>query len=129
MKSAFPFVCFLLIILQAPSLFAQRKATILDHKDRIRVTRLGILNSRHRETNLSVTPDGNYLFFMSLRGAQKWSNVYMTFKGDSVFDGDIWYSRKVQGKWTLPKCMPYGINTSQGEDEPNISAITMLHGG
>lgn len=102
-------------------LMAQRKATLLDHKDRIKIQRLHTLNSYSRETNLSITPDGKYLFFMSLRGGQPWSNSFMMFKGDSVFDGDIWYSRKLGGSWTSPKCMPYGINTMQGEDEPNIS--------
>ena len=100
---------------------AQRQATLLDHKDRIRIAKVDILCSSHRETNLSITPDGRYLYFMSLRGGQRWSQSFMTFRGDSVFDGDIWYSRKVAGQWQKPVCMPLGINTSQGEDEPNIS--------
>ncbi|MCB0846258.1 MAG: VWA domain-containing protein, partial [Bacteroidetes bacterium] len=41
---------------------------------------------------------------------------------DSVFDGDIWYSQKINGRWQPPKSMPYGINTPQGEDEPNVTA-------
>lgn len=102
-------------------LFAQRKATLLDHKDRIKIKQLHALNSYSRETNLSITPDGRYLFFMSLRGGQPWSNSFMMFKGDSVYDGDIWYSRRTGSSWSSPKCMPYGINTMQGEDEPNIS--------
>lgn len=102
--------------------FAQKKATILDHKDRIRISRLDVLNSSARETNLSVTPDGRYLYFMSLRGGQPWSRMYMTFRGDSVYDGDIWYAQKVGGEWQRPRCLPYSINTSQGEDEPNVSA-------
>lgn len=104
-------------------LSAQREATLLDHKDRIRITRMDILNSRFREVNLSITPDGKYLYFMSLRGGQSWSqDTYMTFQGDSVADGDIWYSQRVGGKWQRPKVMPLGINTPQGEDEPNVSA-------
>jgi Mg-chelatase subunit ChlD len=98
------------------------KTTILDHKDRIQIKRIGILSSKYRETNLSITPDGKYLYFMSLRGGQAWSGSYMTYQGDSVFDGDIWYSHKINGKWQPPKSMPYGINTPQGEDEPNVSA-------
>ncbi|MEM6805103.1 MAG: VWA domain-containing protein [Bacteroidota bacterium] len=103
------------------SLFAQKKTNILDHKDRIRVKEVSILNSRYRETNLSITPDGKYLFFMSLRGEQRWSTSFMTFKGDSVFDGDIWYSTKMNGQWQRPQVLPYGINTFSGEDEPHIS--------
>lgn len=99
----------------------QREATLLQHRDRIRVTPLPMLNSSFRETNLSITPDGQYLFFMSLRGGQPWSRNYMVWGEDSVYDGDIWYTRKYNGKWQAPKCLPYGINTSSGEDEPNVS--------
>jgi len=122
MKSLVPSFWLLITICSILPLSAQRKATILDHKDRIQVSRLSILNSKARETNLSITPDGNYLFFMSLRGEQVWSRPYMIFEGDSVYDGDIWYSRKINGKWGKPKCLPYGINSAMGEDEPNISA-------
>lgn len=105
-----------------PLLGQQKAALLLDHKDRIRTQKLDILNSPYRETNLSITPDGRYLFFMSMRGGREWSNSYMTFKGDSVFDGDIWYTEKVAGAWKRPRCMPQGINTRNGEDEPNVSA-------
>lgn len=104
-----------------PSLFAQHKPIILDHKDRIRTTPLSALNSRYRETNLSITPDGKYLYFMSVRGQRPWSNQFMTYKGEPVYDGDIWYSKKVKGVWQKPDCLPWGINTASGEDEPNIS--------
>ncbi|MDX2248277.1 MAG: VWA domain-containing protein [Bacteroidia bacterium] len=117
--------CFFAFFVSVSSLKSQtpeRKATILDHKDQIRIQKVTTLSSPHRETNLSITPDGQFLFFMSLRGSQPWSRSYMTFRGDSVFDGDIWYSQKINGRWQPPKSMPYGINTGQGEDEPNISA-------
>ncbi|MEZ4773994.1 MAG: VWA domain-containing protein [Bacteroidia bacterium] len=117
--------CFFALSVSVFSLKSQpveRKATILDHKDQIRIQKVTTLSSPHRETNLSITPDGQFLFFMSLRGSQPWSRSYMTFKGDSVFDGDIWYSQKTNGRWQPPRSMPYGINTGQGEDEPNISA-------
>ncbi|MEM9984289.1 MAG: hypothetical protein AAF804_04275, partial [Bacteroidota bacterium] len=100
---------------------AQRSALILDHKDKVRITPLSAVNSSARETNLSITPDGKMLYFMSLRGGQYWSQKFMTYKGDSVYDGDIWYSRKVNDHWQKPHCMPYGINSSDGEDEPHIS--------
>ncbi|TAE60299.1 MAG: VWA domain-containing protein [Bacteroidetes bacterium] len=113
---------FVLLIFAVTAALAQtRQATLLDHKDRIRLTRLDALNSTYRETNLSITPDGKYLFFMSLRGGQKWSNAYMVFRGDSVYDGDIWYSQKSEGKWMRAKCLPEGINSSSGEDEPNVT--------
>jgi hypothetical protein len=104
-------------------LWAQRDATILDHKDRIRISRLDLLNSPAREVNLSITPDGNTLYFMSLRGGQHWSRSdYMTFRGDTVYDGDIWYAEKINGQWQRPRCLPLGINSSGGEDEPNVSS-------
>ena len=109
------------LMLGMHGLLAQRTATILDHQDRIRLQPMSVLNSPSRETNLSITPDGRYLFFMSLRGGQFWSQKYMTFQGDSVYDGDIWFAEKVDGQWKKPQPMPLGINTPQGEDEPNIS--------
>ncbi|RMG68649.1 MAG: VWA domain-containing protein [Bacteroidetes bacterium] len=116
-----PLLLSLFLGLFVSSLPAQRKATLLDHKDRIQITKVSALSSPYRETNLSITPDGRYLYFMSLRGGQRWSQSFMTFRGDSVYDGDIWYSRKVAGQWQAPVCMPLGINTPQGEDEPNIT--------
>lgn len=101
--------------------WAQRSATILDHRDRIRISRMDVLNSHYRETNLSITPDGRYLYFMSLRGGQPWSHKFMVYQEDSVYDGDIWYSTKVGGRWQRPRCMPFGINSYEGEDEPNVS--------
>ena len=125
--SSFSFKCFLflisqLLLAQAYSQTSGQKATILDHQDQIQIKKMSVLSSIFRETNLSITPDGKYLYFMSLRGGQPWSRQYMTFRGDSVFDGDIWYSQKINGRWQNPKSMPYGINTPQGEDEPNVTA-------
>jgi len=116
-----PILILVIAILGSLELHAQKRANILDHKDRIRVKEVSVLNSRYRETNLSITPDGKYLYFMSLRGEQRWSSSFMTFKGDSVYDGDIWYSTKVNGQWQRPQVLPYGINTFSGEDEPHIS--------
>lgn len=114
-------LCFVLCAL-SQGVHAQRLAKILEHKDRIRITKMDILNSSFRETNLSISPDGKYLFFMSMRGGQAWSQTYMEYKGAPVWDGDIWYSVKTDGRWAPPKCMPEGINTSSGEDEPNVSS-------
>lgn len=109
-------------LLTAVQLQGQRSATILDHQDRIRISPVRALNSSYRETNLSISPDGKYLYFMSLRGQQEWSNSFMTFQGDSVYDGDIWYSKRINGEWQRPKALPYGVNTATGEDEPVVSS-------
>ncbi len=110
----------MLLVLCNLEVSGQKSVTILDHKGKIRIQRMDILNSASRETNISLTPDGRFLYFVSFRGGQPWSNKYMTWKSDSVWDGDIWYSEKINGKWNKPEVMPYGINTSSGEDEPNV---------
>lgn len=81
------------------------------------------LNSPARETNMSITPNGKYLFFMSTRGGQPWSRERNTNEADGVthHDGDIWYSVKEDGEWQPPRCMDGNINTYDGEDEPNIT--------
>lgn len=104
------------------SSFAQRDATLLEHPGRIRIQPVKAFNSKERETNLCITPDGNTMLFMSLRGQRPWSKMdYMDFQGQMVADGDIWYSTKSGGKWQEPQSLPYGINTSKGEDEPIVS--------
>jgi len=95
---------------------------ILRHPTQIRVERLDVLNTLYRETNINVTPDGKYLFFMSGRGQQAWSTPsYTTYNGKPEHDGDIWCSQKNGKQWGLPQCLGQNVNTSNGEDEPNIS--------
>ncbi|MCB0837710.1 MAG: PD40 domain-containing protein [Bacteroidetes bacterium] len=79
------------------------------------------LNSAYFERNLTLTTEGNTMYFMSNRGEQPWSSQYTTFKGKPIYDGDIWVSQKVDGEWQWPSVLPPTINTSSGEDEPNIS--------
>ena len=95
--------------------------TILDHKDKIVIKKLSQLNSYARETNLSISPDGKYLYFMSDRGGQSWSSYSGTYKGKDRYDGDIWYSTKSGETWRKPTCLGLGVNTSSGEDEPMVS--------
>ncbi|MDX1628862.1 MAG: OmpA family protein [Fulvivirga sp.] len=93
----------------------------LRHDSDLEIKALTQLNSKFRETNLSITPDGKLLFFMSDRGGMPWSQEYGKYKGSKSYDGDIWYSRKVDGEWQPPICLDNTINTSEGEDEPIIS--------
>lgn len=82
------------------------------------------LNSRFRETNLSITPNGKYLYFLSQRGGQNWSTYsFRTDDGVLQFDGDIWYSSRASenDEWSKPSILGKNINTNNGEDEPNIS--------
>ncbi len=95
---------------------------ILKQPSTITIFSLSQLNSSFREVNLNITPDGKYLFFMSSRGQMPWSNSrYTRFKGKWEADGDIWYSERIGKTWQSPKCLSENINTSSGEDEPNIS--------
>ncbi|MCS6821004.1 MAG: hypothetical protein NZ551_03960 [Microscillaceae bacterium] len=106
-------------------IFAQwNPPRILKHPNlaQIQPQPLHILNSEYEETNMSISPDGKYLYFLSARGGQPWSKAYYTTKkGKPQYDGDIWASQKVGGKWQPPYVLPLGINSPNGEDEPNIS--------
>lgn len=91
--------------------------------DSISIIKLDQLNSTFRETNISVSPDGKYLFWMSARGGQSWSSTRtkQDLDGQISYDGDIWYSVMQDGQWQTARCMPAPVNTFSGEDEPNIS--------
>ena len=104
-------------------LFCQIDTNGLPVKDRIIAYPLHILNSEYRDVNLSITPNCRYLYFMSGRGQTPWSEQNsVTFRGNVEHDGDIWFSEKKDTSWQAPKYLPSGINTVNGEDEPNISA-------
>jgi len=94
------------------------KIPVLKLKGHITITRLNQINSPHQEANLSITPDGKRIFFMSDRGGQKWSRRPDTL---DRFDGDIWESERINGEWQAPRCLDATVNTERGEDEPNIS--------
>ncbi len=102
---------------------AQSPAPLLRHPGEIRIQYLDSLNSAYRETNLSITPDGRYLFFQSQRGGMPWSSGgFGTFRGRPRYDGDIWYSRREAGTWQAATCLGPAVNTGRGEDEPVVSA-------
>lgn len=101
---------------------AQRDAIISFANQHACTCPLTMLNSEYTEQNISITPDGQTLYFSTSRGGQSWTQEYITSSGRKVFDRDIWVSKKVDGKWEPPTCLKYGINTSLGEDEPWISA-------
>lgn len=105
-----------------PSIAQPIEVEIIKNPASQELKRLEVLNSPYRETNLSITPDGKFLYFMSARGGLPWSVAdYTEFRGQSQYDGDIWFSRKVNGNWMPPEHLPATINTSNAEDEPNIS--------
>ncbi|MEM7658216.1 MAG: OmpA family protein [Bacteroidota bacterium] len=102
-------------------LFAQTPP-ILQHPASVEPKLLSELNSPFRETNLTISPDGKQLFFMSGRGGQAWSTKGgYRFQGREEWDGDIWQSEKLHRQWQAPQPLGRGVNSSQGEDEPSIS--------
>lgn len=114
---------FTMLALCSNYLFAQKKLadTVLQNESSIEIEALRQLNSTYRETNLCITPDGKFLLFMSARGGQPWSNPFYTnYKGKPEADGDIWVSRKENGKFNAPICAA-GIASKYAEDEPNVS--------
>lgn len=116
----FLLVCLVLTYTTAVAQF--RAPKILKHPKRIKVQNLYQLNSRYRETNICISPDGKYMFFMTGRGGQPWSGrPTRIWKGKLEYSGDIWYSQKMGKKWLMPRALPSTINTDNGEDEPNIS--------
>jgi len=112
---------FATLLIQSLAVSAWGQNDILDHKDNILIQKIHAVNSTARETNLSISPDGKYLYFMSDRGGQIWSGYSGTYNGQPRYDGDIWYSTKSGDKWRSPVCLGIGVNTSSGEDEPMIS--------
>ncbi len=109
-------------LLSTNSLKAQKAVTLPTWK--VEPKELTVLNSPYRDVNISITPNGKYLYFMSGRGSMPWSSQRSTtFKGKIEYDGDIWFSRRApNGDWGKPNSIGQSINTSSGEDEPNISA-------
>jgi hypothetical protein len=92
------FTLFLSLVCYA-TVWAQAKVTILDHKDRIRITPVSILNSAYRETNLSITPNGKYMYFMTVRGQQPWSNQYMEYQGQCMAKTHVFTVWHQYSKW------------------------------
>lgn len=115
------FFRYITIILTVLPLISLGQNSILDHKDKIVIEKINAVNSLSRETNLSISPDGKYLYFMSSRGGQMWSSYQGQYDGVTRYDGDIYYSQKVGNKWERAKCLGLGVNTFSGEDEPMIS--------
>lgn len=118
-----PPILFLFFFLFPIYLKAQIEEQLHTGKHTIDIQFLKEVNSTYRDVNISITPNGRYLYFMSGRGGKSWTNnTFRMFKGKPDYDGDIWYSEIKEGTWQSPTCMPASINTSRGEDEPNISA-------
>ncbi len=115
-------IYFVLLSLSPEITVGQRGILTLSDLEPDSIAYLDQLNSPFRETNPCLTPDGRYLFFMSGRGGEPWSNpTYTSFNDKTEADGDIYYSQWADGQWLEPVNLGPAINTPMGEDEPNIT--------
>ena len=97
----------------------KRDVKIIKTTGNIKFIKLDSLNSKYPELNLSISPDGKYLYFMSSRPNQYSTKNYTGV--EDTYDGDIYYSINQNGVWSKPINLDRTINSPQGEDEPNIS--------
>jgi hypothetical protein len=96
---------FLLFLLSFTNFFWSQNVKILEHSSQIEFIELSGLNSQERECNLSVSPDGKALYFMSTR---KQKMLYNKYKVD---DSEIFYSNlKENGSWSII-CLTLFCNT------------------
>jgi outer membrane protein OmpA-like peptidoglycan-associated protein len=96
--------------------WAQNIST-LHHNSEVVFTELTKLNSKERECNISVSPDGKALYFMSTR---EFRNVNNTYKD---YNSELFCSIKNEnGSWSKPKKAGKEINSDRNEDEPSLSA-------
>ncbi len=102
---------FVLMFLQV-TVFGQ-DVKVLTHRQHVKIVPVSMLNSAYRECNLSVSPDGRSLFFMSTRPSK-----INKIGGD----GDLYMSTlNSKYEWDSPTYMRE-LNTTSGEDEPSLSA-------
>jgi len=116
------FLLVILVVILNQLIFSQtgkKSVRVISTNGKITVQKLDTLNSKYPELNLSITPDGKYLYFMSSRPTS-FSTKNYTGRADT-YDGDIYYSKNENDSWGKPVCLDRTINSSQGEDEPNVS--------
>lgn len=95
-------------------------------KDTIEISYVKELNSYYPETDVSISEDGNQIFFSTSRGGQYWSDSYKKKSiGNKekaiIYDSDIWYATWNGDKWVDVQPLPFGINTSHIEEQPCLS--------
>lgn len=111
MKALFYVVLFLQLCLVHP-IYAQ-KPKVLEHKLKVTIVELSNLNSERRECNLSLSPDGQSIYFMSTRKLDR--------RNRWLGDGDLYSATLNNNKqWNTPVSLN-SLNTSNGEDEPSVS--------
>ena len=89
----------------------------LHHSSEVIFTELTKLNSKERECNISVSPDGKVLYFMSTREFRKINNTYKDYNSELFCS-----VQNENGTWSKPKKAGEEINSDRNEDEPSLSA-------
>ncbi|MBL7992053.1 MAG: PD40 domain-containing protein, partial [Candidatus Kapabacteria bacterium] len=84
----------------------------------ITVSKAEALSSPFKEASITLSPTGRFLYFMTERGGQPWSQFDDKLNSN---DRDIWYAERKDGVWQRPTPLPETINSAFGEDEPNIT--------
>jgi outer membrane protein OmpA-like peptidoglycan-associated protein/tetratricopeptide (TPR) repeat protein len=82
-------------------------------------TPISIINSYGNEGAPSLSADGNIMFFASCSDE---TGDYGTPDRKGYGSCDIFYSQKVNGKWTKPRNAGPAINTSNFESQPSFSS-------
>ncbi len=84
----------------------------------ISISKVEALSSPFKEASITLAPTGRFMYFMTERGGQPWSQFDDKL---STNDRDIWYAERKDGVWQRPTPLPETINSAFGEDEPNIT--------
>ena len=93
-------------------LYSAQEIEVLKYENGVNIEIVSVLNSKYRECNLSLMPNGSSLYFMSTRSRSGINNMG---------DGDLYRSDYLaDGGWGAPEFLSQ-INTYSGEDEPSVS--------
>lgn len=106
--------------------YSEFRHSVRFEKDSLEVSFVKELNSSYPETDVSVSKDGQELFFSTSRGGQYWSDSYKKKSIETgismiIYDSDIWHATWNGHSWTNIQPLPFGINTSHLEEQPFIS--------
>ena len=70
----------------------------------------GTVNTRNNEGAQTISGDGQYMVLTACN------------RGDGIGECDLYYSKKINGKWTSPTNMSYIVNSPNWDSQPSLSA-------
>ena len=84
------------------------------------------INSHNHESNPSITPDGNHIYFYKFLTTKEKKKKKKDIT-PNIGNGDIFYSEKIEDEWLTPQALPTTINSESWESHPSITSDeTML---